>query len=136
MDFGNFGTVSFTKQSKAIPFIEYLDQGKFMATACKKCGSKYFPPRMDCPQCIDSEIEWFEVKSKGTLQTFTQVHYGPLGFEADAPYVLGIVKFPEGISVLSRVSKGINFEDIKIGMQLSVKPVKLSDERITYEFVV
>ena len=135
MDFGNFGTVSFTKQAKVAPFIEYLDKGKLMATMCKKCGSKYFPPRMDCPQCIDSEIEWFEIKSKGKLLTYTRVHYGPLGFEADAPYVLGIVKFPEGINVLSRVSKSIRVEDIKIGMELGIAPVRLNEEKITYEFV-
>src|SRR4030066_487310 len=133
MDFGNFGTVSFTKQAKAVPFIEYLDKGRFMAAMCKKCGSKYFPPRMDCPQCIDSEMEWFEIKSKGKLLTYTQVHYGPLGFEADAPYVLGIVKFPEGINVMSRVSKSIKVEDIKIGMELGIAPLRLSEEKITYE---
>jgi len=135
MDFGNFGTVSFTKQAKATPFVDYLYEGKFMSTSCKQCGKKYFPPRMDCPFCKNSEVEWFEIKSKGKLLTFTQVHYGPLGFENDAPYVLGIVQFPEGVNVLSRISKSINFDEIKIGMELKVVPVKLGEERITYEFV-
>ena len=136
MDFGNFGTVSFTKEAKAVPFVEYLSQGKVMATQCKKCGRKYFPPRVDCPYCINSEVEWVEVTGKGKLLTFTQVHYGPLGFEDDAPYVLGIVEFPEGVRILSRISKSINPDTIKIGMELTVKPVKLSEEKITYEFVV
>jgi uncharacterized OB-fold protein len=136
MDFGNFGTVSFTKEAKAIPFVEYLSQGKVMATQCKKCGRKYFPPRVDCPYCINSEVEWVEVTGKGKLLTFTQVHYGPLGFEDDAPYVLGIVEFPEGVRILSRISKSINPDTIKIGMELTVKPVKLSEEKITYEFIV
>jgi uncharacterized protein len=136
MDFGNFGTVSFTKEAKAVPFVEYLGQGKVMATQCKKCGRKYFPPRMDCPYCINSEVEWFEVAGKGKLLTFTQVHYGPLGFEDDAPYVLGIVEFAESLRILSRISKSINPDTIKIGMELTVKPIKLSEEKITYEFVV
>jgi uncharacterized OB-fold protein len=136
MDFGNFGTVSFTKEAKAIPFVEYLSQGKVMATQCKKCGRKYFPPRVDCPYCINSEVEWVEVTGKGKLLTFTQVHYGPLGFEDDAPYVLGIVEFPEGVRILSRISKSINPDTIKIGMELTIKPVKLSEEKITYEFIV
>ena len=136
MDFGNFGTVSFTKEAKAVPFVEYLGQGKVMTTKCKKCGRKYFPPRMDCPYCIDSDVEWFEVNGKGKLLTFTQVHYGPLGFEDDAPYVLGIVEFPEGVSILSRISKSIDPETIKIGMELKVKPVKLNEEKVTYEFVI
>lgn len=135
MDFSNFGTVSFTKQAKVIPFVEYLFQGKFMATKCKKCGNKYFPPRSDCPLCLDSETEWFEINSQGSLLTFTQVHYGPLGFEADAPYVIGIVQFPEGVKVLSRISKKIDTAEIKTGMQLRVSPVKIGDDKVTYEFV-
>jgi uncharacterized OB-fold protein len=135
MDFGNFGTVSFTKEAKSVPFVEYLAQGKVMTTKCKKCGRKYFPPRMDCPYCIDSEVEWFEINSQGKLLTFTQVHYGPLGFEEDAPYVLGIVEFPDNIRILSRISKAIDPDSIKIGMDLKVKPVRLSEEKYTYEFV-
>ncbi len=135
MDFGNFGTVSFTKQSKAVPFVEYLSQGKFMATMCKQCEKKFFPPRLDCPDCMNSDINWFEVKSKGKLFTFSVVNYGPLGFENDAPYTLGIVGFEEGVRVLARISKKVNPEDIKVGMELKVVPVKLNDETFSYEFV-
>lgn len=135
MDFGNFGTVSFTKQAKAIPFVEYLSQGKVMTTKCTKCGRKYFPPRIDCAYCVNSDVEWFAIESKGKLLTFTQVHYGPLGFEADAPYVLGIVEFSEGVKILSRISKSIDISNIKIGMELKVQAVKMNDEKYTYEFV-
>jgi uncharacterized protein len=135
MDFGNFGTVSFTKQTKAAPFVDFLSHGQVMGTKCKKCGKKFFPPRMDCAFCRNSDMEWFEIKNKGKLLTFTQVQYGPLGFEADVPYVLGIVQFPEGVSILSRVSKKIAFEEIKVGMELNVVPIKLSEEKVSYEFV-
>jgi len=134
MDFGNFGTVSFTNQSKAVPFIEYLAQGKFMATECTQCGEKFFPPRLDCPNCLDSDITWFEIKSKGKLVTYTTVNYGPLGFEDDAPYTLGIVEFEEGVKVLSRISKEIDTNDIKIGMQLKVVPISLGNGKVSYEF--
>ncbi len=81
-------------------------------------------------------MEWFEVTSPGKLLTYTQVFYGPLGFETDAPYVIGIVEFPEGIKVLSRISKKIDPADIKIGMELRVTPARISEEKITYEFVI
>ena len=136
MDFGNFGTVSFTKQSKVTAFVDYLFQGKVMTTKCKKCGAKFFPPRADCPYCLTSEMEWFEIGSNGKLLTFTTVTYGPLGFEADAPYVIGIVEFKEGVKILSRISKNIDSKSIKIGMELKVTPIKLNEEKVTYEFVV
>ena len=86
MDFGNFGVVNFTKQAKSVAFVDYLAEGKLMGTVCKKCGKKYFPPRMDCGQCLDSEVEWFEINSKGKLITHSTVNFGPSGFEEVQPY--------------------------------------------------
>ena len=134
MDFGNFGTVSFTHQAKAVPFVDYLSQGKLMATECKQCGKKYFPPRMDCPFCLSSDVEWFEIKSKGKLLTFTTVNYGPSGFEDVAPYTLGIVEFPEGVRVLARISKKIDPDKIAIGMELKPVPLKLKEDTFSYDF--
>ena len=135
MDFGNFGSVSFTSQAKVIPFIEYLEQGKFMTTRCKECGKKYFPPRMDCPYCFSSDVEWFVVEEKGKLLTYSIVNYGPLGFEEEAPYTLAMVEFNDGLKILSRISKKIDPETIKTGMELRVVPVKIGDEKISFEFV-
>ena len=60
MGFEKFGTVSFTSETKAADFVTHLEEGKVMATKCKRCGQAYFPPRMDCADCLDSEVEWFE----------------------------------------------------------------------------
>jgi uncharacterized protein len=135
MDFGNFGTVSFTKQSKVTSFVDQLFAGKVMGTVCKKCGKKFFPPRADCAYCFSSDVDWFEVEGAGKLITFTTVTYAPLGFEAEAPYAIGIVEFKDGVKVLSTISKKIDPAAVKVGMQLKVTPVKLSDTKVTYEFV-
>ena len=133
MGFENFGTVSFTAEAKAANFITYLEAGKVMATRCKKCGTSYFPPRVDCPSCLSSDVEWLEVKEKGKLLTYTVVNYGPTGFEADAPYTLALGEF-DGIQILARLSRDIKQDDIKPGMSLTVSPVKLPNNRIAYEF--
>ena len=135
MGFENFGTVSFTAESKTEDFINYLTQGKVMTTRCKKCGTSYFPPKMDCPGCLDSEVEWFEIKNDGKLVTYTIVHYGPSGFEDEAPYTLGIGEFDGGMKVFGRLSKNIEESDIKPGMVIKIAPVKLPDDRIAYEFI-
>jgi hypothetical protein len=131
--FENFGTVSFTAEAKTADFISYLEAGKVMATRCKKCGTSYFPPRMDCPTCLSSDVEWFEVKGKGKLLTYTKVNYGPSGFEADAPYTLALGEF-DGVRILGRLSRDIGEKDIEVGMSLTVSPLKLPDNRIAYEF--
>ena len=133
MGFENFGTVSFTVEAKAVDFVNYLEQGKVMTTRCRDCGNVHFPPKMDCPKCFSSDVEWVEIKGNGKLATYTVVNYGPTGFENDAPYALAIADF-DGLRVFGRLSKGINQEDIKPGMELKVVPVKLSENRVAYEF--
>lgn len=135
MGFENFGTVSFTAEAKVADFITQLEAGKVMATRCRKCGGSYFPPKADCPKCLSSDVEWFEVKSRGKLSSYTVVNYGPSGFENDAPYILALVEFGEGIQILARLSRDIKENDIKVGMDLTVRPVKLADDKIAYEFI-
>ncbi len=136
MDFGNFGVVSFTKQAKSVAFVDYLAEGKLMGTVCKKCGNKYFPPRMDCAQCFGDELEWFEIKGPGKLITYSTVNFGPSGFEEVQPYTLGIVDFPEGVRVLAKISNKIDPASLKSGMELRPVPQKLNEEKLTYEFEV
>ncbi|MFC1937554.1 Zn-ribbon domain-containing OB-fold protein [Chloroflexota bacterium] len=134
MGFERFGTVSYTADTKAADFIAYLEQGKVMATRCKKCGMKYFPPRMDCAECLDSDVEWFEISGRGELVTYSTVYYGPPQFADEFPFTVAIVDFGDGIKVFGRLSKGIEEMDVKIGMRLKVAPVNLPDDRISYEF--
>jgi uncharacterized OB-fold protein len=134
MGFENFGRVSFTTEARTADFINYLEQGKVMATKCKTCGTSYFPPKMDCPKCLLSDVEWFEIKSNGKLITYTIVHYGPSGFENEAPYILAIGDFGNGLRIFSHLSRDIKEGDIKIGMKLKVIPTKLPNNRLSYEF--
>jgi uncharacterized OB-fold protein len=134
MGFENFGTVSFTSEAKVTDFVTQLEAGKVMATRCRQCGGSYFPPKADCPRCLSSDVEWFEVKSKGKLLSYTVVNYGPTGFENDAPYILALARFDEGIQILARLSRDIAEKDIKVGMGLKVSPVRLADNRIAYQF--
>ena len=133
MGFENFGVVSFTAETKASDFVSYLEKGRVMATRCRKCGTSYFPPRLDCSKCLGSDVEWFEIKGNGKLVTYTVVNYGPTGFENDAPYTLAIADF-DGVRVFGRLSKDVKESDIKPGMSLKVLPVKLPGDRIGYEF--
>ena len=134
MGFEKFGSVSFTTEAKTAEFVTYLERGKVMATRCQKCQASYFPPSMDCPKCLVSDMEWFETKGSGKLTTYTVVNYGPTGFENDTPYILAIAEFEGGIKIFGRLSHNIKVSDIKIGMRLKVMSVKLSDGRVSYEF--
>ena len=134
MSLENFGTVSFTTEAKAADFVTYLEQGKVMATRCQECEASYFPPKMDCPKCLLSDMEWFEIKGNGRLATYTIINYGPVGFEDKTPYTLAIGEFEDGIRIFGFLSRDIEEGDIKIGMGLKVVPIKLPGDRISYEF--
>ena len=133
MGFERFGVLSFAAETLAADFVNYLDEGKVMATKCKACGEVYFPPRMQCTSCFSTDIEWFKVGER-KLVTYTIVQYGPLGFENDTPYTLALTEFPSGVKVFGRLDKAIAEDDIKIGMALKAVPMTLADERISYEF--
>ena len=135
MGFESFGKVSFTSETKAAAFVDYLKQGKIMGTRCKSCGGTvYFPPKMDCPSCLNCDTEWVEVKNGGKLLAYSTVHYGPAGFEDDAPYTIAVAEFGDGLQIFSRLCKDIKAEEIKPGMKLNVVVVKLPGDRISYEF--
>jgi len=134
MSFEKFGVVSHTKEGKASDFVTYLEQGKVMATRCRKCQTSYFPPQVDCPKCLISDMEWFEITGSGKLITFSVVNYGPLGFEDRAPYIVAIGEFEDGVKIFATFSQGVEEQDITVGMPLKVAPVKLPGDRISYEF--
>jgi len=136
MGFEKFGIVSHTKESKAENFVTSLEQGKVMGTKCKKCDTNYFPPQADCPGCVTSDMEWFEIKGKGKLISYSVVNYGPIGFEDKAPYTLALSEFEEGIKVFANISSDIKEDEIEIGMSLKVVPINLPDDKVSFEFQI
>ncbi|MCS7119203.1 MAG: Zn-ribbon domain-containing OB-fold protein [Archaeoglobaceae archaeon] len=51
-------------------FFRKLREGKFIAARCKKCGRRYFPPRIFC-EFDFSETEFFEISGEGCVEAFT-----------------------------------------------------------------
>jgi len=67
------------------------------------------------------------------LITFTTVHFAPASFRYDVPYVLGVAQFEEGPTVFAPLSKEVKQEEVKVGMQLKLVPMKLPGDKIIYE---
>ncbi|MEM3702834.1 MAG: Zn-ribbon domain-containing OB-fold protein [Candidatus Bathyarchaeia archaeon] len=133
MSFSMFGKISYISETKVADFIKYLEAGKIMATRCKRCGKLYFPPRAQCPNDLSEDMVWEELSGKSKLLTYTTLNFAPTGFEDDIPYTLAVAQLEEGVNVYTRLSKDIKTEEIKIGMELKLTPVRLPNGRITYE---
>jgi len=131
--FKKFGTVSFTAITKTNDFISYLEEGKIMGTKCKDCGALYFPPRSDCYKCLTSNVEWFEVSGIGKLLSFSELKYGPVGFENDLPYTIALLDY-SGYKIFGRISKDIPYEDLAVGMELKTGSTTLPNGQLSYVF--
>ena len=135
MGFEKFGRKSFTALTKTAEFVDILGKGKIDGTVCKKCGAKFFPPRSDCSVCFSNEMDWFEMPQKGKLETFTTAFYAPFGFETDPPYTMGVVDYGGGLKLFARLAKGLKPEEVKVGMEVTVRPLTYEDGQLSFEIV-
>jgi uncharacterized protein len=135
MGFDKFGRKSFTGVTKTAKFVDLLEEGKVEGTVCKQCGAKFFPPRADCATCLSKEMDWFDMPKKGTLETFTTAYYAPFGFEKDCPYTMGVADFGGKLKLFARIAGDIKLEDVKVGMEVSVRPLKYDDGQMSFEII-
>ncbi len=133
--FSKFGTVSFTGLTRVNDFIDHLQQGRVMGTHCRTCGARYFPPRADCCKCLDSDMEWFDIPSIGTLITYSTLSYAPTGFGEDLPYTIAVVDFGS-VRAFGRLDRSLPAENITIGMRLKPEVLKLPGGNMSYQFRV
>ena len=133
MSFDKFGKMSYISETKVADFVKYLEEGKIMATRCHRCGRLYFPPRADCLNDLSTDMTWEELSGRCKLLTYTTAHFAPTGFQRDLPYTLALAHCEEGVNVYARLNKEINENEIYIGMDLKLTPLRLPNGRITYE---
>jgi len=131
--FRKFGTVSFTSISKVNDFIDYLENGKVMATRCKDCGLSFFPPRADCYQCLSSNMEWFEVTGKGKLISYSKLEYAPVGFGDDLPYAIAVLDYGD-FRIFGRIANDIPEDELKVGMEMKTAVNNLPNGQLNYVF--
>jgi uncharacterized OB-fold protein len=131
--FKKFGTVSFTAITRTNDFVGNLSEGRVTGTKCKGCGATWFPPRADCAKCLGSEMEWFDVSGDGELLSFSELQYGPVGFEDDLPYTIALLDFG-GYKVFGRIAKELPYDELKIGMKMKAAARELAEGQLTYVF--
>jgi len=135
MGFERFGKVNYTAETKVKDFVNHLEKGKVLATQCKVCKKVYFPPRMDCSNCLSvDQMSWKEIDNQWALVTYTKAYFAPTGFEEDTPYILAVAESSEGLKTLARLEKEVSEDKLNLGMKLKLVPVKLPNDKIVYQF--
>jgi len=112
--------------SKTKIYWDGLKEGKVHATKCKNCGQAYYPPQLDCPNCLASDVEWIQL-FEGKLETFTQVYLKPQGFSHyESNYIIAIAKTMEGVNVMGWL-EDMDIKDAKVGMSVKITAKTMPD---------
>jgi len=128
-----FGYVSWLPETELMSrFVEELKNNKLVGTRCKKCASKYLPPRAHC-KCGSSEMEWFEAPRQGKILTYTLVTFPPESMSKYAPYIVAVAELEDGSRLLAQLT-GVTPKSLRVGMAVHVVSHQVSEDRIVYKF--
>jgi uncharacterized OB-fold protein len=97
-----------------------LEEGRFAIQRCAGCGKHIFMPRVLCPHCGDSRLEWAPIDGRGTVYSATVVRRRP---EQGGDYNVSLIDLHEGARLMSRV-EGIEPAAVRIGMNVSARIAK------------
>jgi uncharacterized OB-fold protein len=105
------------------PFFDGAKEGKLMLPRCTTCNKVHFYPRMLCPYCHSSQIEWMEASGVGYIHTYAVQHRAFGGWADEAPFVTAYIDLAEGDRIFT-VLRGVDPEkpeEIEIGARVQVE---------------
>ena len=84
------------------PFWDGAKEGKLMLPRCTNCNHVHWYPRLICPHCHSTELEWIEGSGEARLHTFAVQHRAFGGWAAEAPFVTAYIEeAPRNLSLFS-----------------------------------
>lgn len=107
------------------PFWDGLKAHQVRLQCCADCAKWIFYPRLRCPHCASSRLEWHTVGGTGTLYTFTVARVPTLPeFSDEMPQLLAVIALDQGPHINTTIV-GVAPEALKVGHRM--RPV--FDER-------
>lgn len=103
----------------AAAFWKGAAEHRLLIQHCTRCGNYQHYARPFCLKCRASAVEMVEASGRGVLHSFTVIHRGPFD-DIPAPYVVGLVRLDEGVTILSHVV-GCAPEAVKCDMAVEVE---------------
>jgi uncharacterized protein len=102
------------------PFWEGCKRHEFLIQRCQNCQKAIFYPKLFCPDCLSSNLEWMKASGRGKIYSYMVVYsYQPTEFEGDLPYVVAIIDLDEGVRMMSNII-GCPPETVKCDMKVQV----------------
>jgi uncharacterized OB-fold protein len=111
------------------PFWTAAAEHRLVCARCAACKTYRMPPSPFCPRCRSQEIEWPELRGRGTVFTYTIVHHPVLpALSEHVPYAVAAVTLPDapGTRLVGNVV-GVDSEDLAVGMEVQVEWADIRD---------
>jgi|AntAceMinimDraft_12_1070368.scaffolds.fasta_scaffold04035_8 hypothetical protein len=107
------------------PFWEAINrEGKLLIQKCQEgvCGKYIFYPRVCCPFCQSSKLQWVPAKGTGVILSNTTIHRPHHeGFIAECPYAFAAVELTEGPCIYTTLL-GAPLDVSLVGRRVTMKP--------------
>ncbi len=116
----------FTKE-----YWEHAKKHELVIQKCNNCGTFRFTPAPICYHCQSFDFEWHKVSGKGTVYSYTIVHYpAHPALKEKVPYNIVLVEIPDAgnVRILGNLIDGTPDEEILIGMPVEVTFEKINDD--------
>ena len=91
-----------------------VNAGEIPIQKCNQCGALHHPPRPMCHQCQAMDMGHVAASGKGTVHTYTIIHYPQFPGYA-FPIVAALIDLEEGTKLMSNVVE-CDPKDVHIGM--------------------
>ncbi len=94
---------------------------RLLGSRCDDCGEHFFPRRAVCAKCLSERTTAVELGPRGTLYSYTFVHFPLFGSTRveHIGYGVGQIDLPEGPRV--QLPLAGKQEDYRVGMQLEAE---------------
>jgi len=110
------------------PFYAAAKDRKLLIQRCRQCEQVIFYPKFCCPNCLGTDLDWFESRGRGKLYSYTVVHAAaPEAFKLAIPYAIGVVDLDEGARMLSWVVE-CDHDKLVCDMEVEVTFKDLNEE--------
>lgn len=94
-------------------FWEATKRKVLLLPLCKDCEKTHWYPRLFCPFCFSSNLDWRESSGEATLYAATALS------KSSDPYIVAYVELSEGPLMLTNI-QNCKVDDLKIGDPLKL----------------
>ncbi|WP_158599072.1 Zn-ribbon domain-containing OB-fold protein [Planococcus salinus] len=106
-----------------------MKEKKFLIPHCNECNEMFFYPRVVCPHCGGTNIEFQDHNGKGEIYSYSIVEKSFIqGFEKEVPYTVALVQLEGGKARMMTNIIECEPEKVEIGMPVEIHFQDVTDE--------